>query len=82
MYFTGSKEFNRAMRLYANKKFKLSLSDHALTPFEFRKNDKGQREKVATGPGIVCKTERDIFKALNMPYLEPKQRTASVQFSS
>jgi hypothetical protein len=33
LYFTGSKEFNRQMRLYANRKFSWSLSDHALTPY-------------------------------------------------
>lgn len=72
MYFTGSKEFNRAMRLYANKRFKLSLSDHALTPYEF-KND-GTRDKVATGAGLPCYTERDIFEALKLPYLAPSER--------
>ena len=53
LYFTGSKDFNRQLRLYANKRFSLSLSDHALTPYREtgKKMNNGLREKIATGAG-------------------------------
>jgi len=70
LYFTGSKEFNKAIRLYANKHFRLSLSDHALTPYK-----EGQgREKYASGTAIPCRTEQEIFTALNLPYYAPNER--------
>jgi DNA polymerase/3'-5' exonuclease PolX len=69
LYFTGSKSFNRAMRLYANKKCGMRLSDKALQPCV----SKG-KEKVLSGPPIPCETEEDIFKALGLSYVPPTQR--------
>jgi len=69
LYFTGSKPFNRAMRLYANKAYNLSLSDKALTPYE-----KKGKAKVASGDMIPCKNEEDIFKALGLDYIPPENR--------
>jgi hypothetical protein len=78
------------MRLYANKKLSLSLSDHGVVPFVQR-----GREKVASGDGMVfclcwlfisfhgfcffsaaipCVTEEDIFKILRLPYIPPEKR--------
>jgi len=68
MYFTGSKNFNRAMRLYANHQG-FSLSDHGLTRIV-----KVGREKFATGAPVACSNERDIFSALGLPYFAPQDR--------
>lgn len=69
LYFTGSKEFNRAMRLYANRKFSLTLSDKALSPYQKR-----GREKVASGVPIPCENEAAIFAAINVKYIPPTER--------
>jgi DNA polymerase/3'-5' exonuclease PolX len=60
LYFTGSSTFNVHMRLYAIR-HGLKLSDTSLID-----------EK--TGTSIICKTEKSIFKALDLPYVEPKYR--------
>mmetsp|Transcript_14692 Transcript_14692/g.10592 ORF Transcript_14692/g.10592 Transcript_14692/m.10592 type:complete len:85 (+) Transcript_14692:1475-1729(+) len=69
LYFTGSGNFNRSMRLFAQKKG-YSLSDYGLTPVLKAKGG----EKVAQFASIPCPTERDVFKALNLDYKEPKER--------
>lgn len=61
MHFTGSKEFNIHIRVHAKKR------NCKLNQYGLYKN--GQIVK-----GI--KNEKDIFKYLNMPYLEPKNRTS------
>ena len=58
LYFTGSGNFNRSMRLFAQKKG-YSLSDYGLTPVL-----KVKGEKVAEFASIPCPTEEDVFKAL------------------
>lgn len=64
LYFTGSGDFNEKMRGIAKRK-------------GYRLNQKGLF-KIEGGqiklPGIVLKTEREIFDILEMPYVEPNLR--------
>lgn len=69
LYFTGSDYFNRSMRLFCQKRG-WSLSDKDLKPVV-----RVHGEKVhETAHGIPCKTERDIFEAIGLPYKEPWER--------
>lgn len=58
LYFTGSKEFNIRQRGIAKKKG-FKLNQHGL----YRGTEK-----------LKVRSERDIFKILEMPYLEPEMR--------
>jgi DNA polymerase lambda len=69
LYFTGSGNFNRSMRLFAQKKG-YSLSDYGLNPVIA----KDKKDRIATGTSVPCPTEEDVFKALNLPYKTPKER--------
>lgn len=62
LHFTGNGYFNRAMRLWAKRKFMYQLSEHGL--FE-----RGTH-KLLLEP--TC--ERDIFDALGLVYREPWER--------
>ena len=66
LYFTGSKEFNTAMRQHALNQ-ELTLNEH-----EFQKINKN-KEKIGKVTQLF-KTEKDIFDYLNMEYKEPHQR--------
>eukprot|EP00347_Sterkiella_histriomuscorum_P022919 403336657 len=68
LYFTGSGNFNRSMRLFAQKKG-YSLSDYGLMPVIRVKG-----EKVAEFESVPCETEEDVFKALNLDYKPPYER--------
>ena len=57
-YFTGSKEHNVAMRSRAIE-YGLKLNEYGLT---------GENKS------IKCKTEEDIYKALDLPYIAPELR--------
>lgn len=57
-YFTGSKEHNVAMRSRAIE-YGLKLNEYGLT---------GEKKNIA------CKTEEDIYKALELPYIAPELR--------
>lgn len=57
-YFTGSKEHNVAMRSRAIE-YGLKLNEYGLT---------GENKN------IKCKTEEDIYKALDLPYIAPELR--------
>ena len=61
LYFTGSKDFNTAMRHHA-------LSQ-GYTMNEHRIENVSSKEAVTT-----IKTEKDIFKFLSLKYIEPKDR--------
>jgi DNA polymerase/3'-5' exonuclease PolX len=77
LYFTGSKDFNRLMRLYCNRHRSLSLSDKALTPYVSggrAAKAGGPRTKLATGMAIPCASEEDIFRAVGLEYIPPTQR--------
>lgn len=65
MYFTGSKEHNVVLRQRAKDRG-LKLNEYALM-----KGDKN----------LPCKTEADIYKKLDLPYIEPEMREDMGEFS-
>ncbi len=66
-YFTGSKEHNIEMRSRA-KKFGWSLNEYGFSEI-------GAEEKRGKAKRIVrCKEEADIYKALDLEYIEPELR--------
>jgi len=62
LYFTGSKEFNIEMRSYV-KKLGLKLNEYGL----FKDDVK-----------LASKTEKDIFQAMSLKYLDPLERKSGV----
>lgn len=60
LYFTGSKNNNTIMRNKA-KKMGYTLNEYGLYKLEDHKP-------------VICQTEEEIFKVLDMPYLTPQQR--------
>lgn len=62
LYFTGSKEFNIAMRNHALK-LGWSLSEHGLN----------RENAIGPSPGFM-EDEEDIFKFLKLKYVTPKDR--------
>jgi DNA polymerase (family 10) len=68
-YFTGSKEHNIAMRARALRLKNLSLNEYGFSPAD-------EREKSAKelGSTIKCKTEEDIYRALDLDYVPPELR--------
>ena len=66
LYFTGSKEFNTAMRQIALNQ-QLTLNEHGF--HKINKNKK-KTEKITQ----IFKSEKDIFDYLNMVYKEPHER--------
>lgn len=76
LYFTGSDHFNRSMRFYA-KKNGWTLSDHGLSR-AVRVNG----SKVHSSKSVFCKTERDIFDAMNLEYVPPHQRNCYENFDT
>lgn len=70
LYFTGSGNFNKNMRTYANK-------------LGYRLNEYGLYKLKKDGtPGLKLKTpnEQSIFKLLKIDYVEPKNRTDFIHF--
>ena len=57
-YFTGSKEHNVKLRIYASS-LGFKVSEYGV--FKGRKR-------------IACKTEEEVYKVLGMPYIEPELR--------
>ena len=57
-HFTGSKEHNTAMRSRA-KAFGLKMNEYGL---------------YKNGASVSCKDEKDVFKALDLEYIEPELR--------
>ena len=66
LYFTGSKEFNTAMRQIALNQ-QLTLNEHG---FHKINKTKEKTEKITK----IFKSEKDIFDYLNMEYKEPYER--------
>jgi DNA polymerase (family 10) len=68
-YFTGSKEHNIALRSRALKLKNLSLNEYGFSPA-------GEKEKSARelGSSIKCKDEEDLYRALELDYVEPEMR--------
>lgn len=65
LYFTGSKEFNTAMRSQALK-MGYSLNEHGL----YKMNNKKKGEKLTK----LFSTEKDVFDFLDIEYTEPEDR--------
>ena len=63
LYFTGSGNFNKVMRADALKKG-YTINEYGIYKL------KGKTEKEL----IKTETEEDIFKIIDMEYLEPKDR--------
>ena len=80
LYFTGSKEFNTAMRQHALN-VDLTLSEHGFYKLLKKSNQTKdtkdtkikqiKQEKVVD---VLFKTEKDIFDFLHMEYKEPQDR--------
>jgi DNA polymerase/3'-5' exonuclease PolX len=68
LYFTGSDNFNRSMRLLATKRG-LNLNDHGVQALIHGKgNDR------VLGSYIPCYSEEDVFKLLGLEYKPPHER--------
>lgn len=63
LYFTGSGKLNKIMRNHANRKG-YTLNEYGI--FEYRDGKKGRE--------IPASSEQEIFKLLNLVYLEPNER--------
>ena len=72
VHFTGNALINRSMRLLAHQKH-MSLSEHGLRIGVIRKGNKVVYEGSEVR-GI--RSEKDIFKAIGIVYLEPWERNA------
>ncbi len=68
-YFTGSKEHNIAMRARALRLKNLSLNEYGFSPA-------AEKEKSAKelGSSVSCKSEPEIYAALDLGYIEPELR--------
>lgn len=75
LYFTGSGEFNKNMRSYALKKG-YTINEYGLYSLKL---DKKTNKKVK-GLKIKTNTEEDFFKALDISYVPPEERTENVKF--
>jgi len=71
LYFTGSGDFNKNMRSYANS-LGYTINEYGIYKL---KADKSKGLKIKT------RTEEDIFKVLKIDYVEPKNRLPSYKFS-
>ena len=72
LYFTGSGEFNKNMRTYAIKK------GYKLNEYGIYNIDKSK--DTPTEDRVETTIEKDIFAILNLEYIEPRDRLASVKF--
>jgi NAD-dependent DNA ligase len=73
LYFTGSKEFNTAMRQHALN-LDLTLSEHGFYKLLKKANQKETKIKQEKIVSPLFKTEKDIFDFLHMEYKEPQDR--------
>ena len=71
LYFTGSGDFNKNMRSYANSKG-YTINEYGIYKL---KADKTKGLKIKT------RTEKDIFDVLKIEYVEPENRLPSYKFS-
>jgi DNA polymerase lambda len=62
LYFTGNGHFNRSMRLWAARKFNLTLNDHGLF-------QRGTQDRV-----MEASREKEVFDRLGLVYKEPEDR--------
>lgn len=70
LYFTGSGDFNKNMRSYANS-LGYTINEYGIYKL---KADKSKGVKIKT------RTEEDIFKVLNLEYVEPDNRLPDFKF--
>ncbi|CAD8172309.1 unnamed protein product [Paramecium octaurelia] len=70
LYFTGSDQYNRSMRLWAQK-IGYSLSDHGLYPTQRG----SQNKELWKGEVIACEEEIDVYRILGLQYKPPKERS-------
>ncbi|KAM0788363.1 hypothetical protein ACM66B_001503 [Microbotryomycetes sp. NB124-2] len=70
IYFTGNDYFNRSMRLKASH-LGYRLNQRGLYSGVIRGKN---REKLTEGTKVDCKTEKDIFDRLRVPYRPPHER--------
>ncbi len=68
-YFTGSKEHNIALRARALKQKQLSLNEYGFSPA-------GEKDRAARdhGSAVRCRTEEEIYRALDLDYVPPELR--------
>jgi DNA polymerase/3'-5' exonuclease PolX len=59
-YFTGSKDFNKAIRQY--------VKSHGYTMNEF------EMKNISTGEKVPARSEEDIFAFINTPWIPPENR--------
>lgn len=78
LYFTGSDHFNRSMRNYVGN-CGWCLSDQGLYEVQRSHNANGKFEISWRGPSIRCDSEVDIFNAIGIPYMRPRDRNCTVQ---
>ncbi|MGV3754638.1 MAG: DNA polymerase/3'-5' exonuclease PolX [Verrucomicrobiota bacterium] len=72
-YFTGSKEHNIVMRQRAIQRG-LRLNEYGL----FRSKEETRDPKLL----VACHTEEEIFKTLDLPYIEPELREDHGEFAA
>jgi len=80
-YFTGSKEHNIAMRARALRLKNLSLNEYGFSPAAEKEKPlprdaegRGRQSAKELGSSIPCKTEAEIYAALDLDYVEPELR--------
>eukprot|EP00761_Pharyngomonas_kirbyi_P009921 gb/GECH01009939.1/.p1 GENE.gb/GECH01009939.1/~~gb/GECH01009939.1/.p1 ORF type:complete len:376 (+),score=125.17 gb/GECH01009939.1/:1-1128(+) len=75
LYYTGSDHFNNQMRTKANENG-FTLNEYQLVRFKDQKGKlkKGTKAEEKDKIVIPVQSEREIFDAIGMPYVEPKER--------
>lgn len=80
-YFTGSKEHNIAMRARALRLKSLSLNEYGFSPAAEKETlsprdaeGRGRQSAKELGSSIPCKTEEELYAALDLDYVEPELR--------
>jgi DNA polymerase (family 10) len=68
-YFTGSKEHNIALRARALRLKNLSLNEYGFSPA-----DEKEKSAKELGSAIKCKTEEELYRALDLDYVPPELR--------
>ena len=68
-YFTGSKEHNIALRGRALKLKNLSLNEYGFSPA-----DKKEKSAKELGSSIPCRTEEELYAALDLEFVPPELR--------
>jgi DNA polymerase (family 10) len=72
-YFTGSKEHNVKLRSLALKK-KMTLNEWGLYNLDGFENAPKEIAKPPEVKPVACCTEQDIYKALDLQFVEPELR--------